>query len=190
MFLKHYDDGNRDIKFHKIVITVLKLFYKKRKPKIIHYMNYKTFNANLFTEELNNELLNIDINNAEMVEFTSTVLSVLDKHAHIKRKYIGAKNSTFMTKEVRAAIMQRSKLRRKFLKERTNNSKHLYNRQKKLCVSLLRKTKKGNFKQLNNKVISDNKKFWQTSPLFSEETFRKETIILKDSSRTITNNHE
>ena len=177
--------------FHKMVITVLKLFYEKQKPKIIHYRNYKTFNANLFKEELNNELLNIDINNAELVEFTSTVLSVLDKHAPIKRKYIRANNSAFMTKELRAAIMQRSKLRQKFLKERTNDSKHLYNRQRNLCVSLLRKTKRDYFKQLNNKVISDNKKFWQTiSSLLSEKGFRKETIILKDSNRTITNNHE
>ena len=190
MFSKHYDDENRDIRFHKMVIIVLKLFYKKQNPKIIHYRNYKTFNANLFTEELNNELLNIDINNVEMVEFTSTVLLVLDKHAPIKRKYIRANNSTFMIEELRTAIMQRSKLRRIFLKERTNNSKHLHNRQKILCVSFLRKTKKDNFKQLSNKVISDNKKFWETSPLFSEKTFRKETIILKDSNRTITNNHE
>ena len=79
----------------------------------------------------------------------------------------------------------------KFLKERTSDSKHLYNRQRNLCVNLLRKTKRDYFKQLNNKVISDNKKFWQAiSPLFSERAFRKETIILKDSNRTITNNHE
>ena len=128
--------------FHKMVITVLKIFYKKQKPKIIHYRNYKTFNANLFKEELNNELLNIDIINAE---FRSTVLSVLDKHAPIKRKYIRANNSAFMTKELRAAIMQRSKLRQKFLKERTNDSKHLYNRQKKLVCEPSAKNKKGLF---------------------------------------------
>ena len=69
--------------FHKMVITVLNFFYKKQKPKIIHYRNYKTYNANLFKEEMNNELLNIDINNAELVEFTNTVLSILDKHAPI-----------------------------------------------------------------------------------------------------------
>ena len=73
--------------FQKIVIIVLKFFYKKQKPKIIQYRNYKTFNANLFKKELNNELLNIDINNAEMVEFTSTALSVLDKYAPIKKIY-------------------------------------------------------------------------------------------------------
>ena len=70
--------------FYKMVITVLDFFKKKQKPKIIHYRNYKTFNANLFKEELNYELLNTDINNAELVEITSTVLSVLDKFAPIK----------------------------------------------------------------------------------------------------------
>ena len=142
--------------FQKMLDTVLKICYKKEKPKIIHYRNYKTLNANLFKEELNNELLNIDINNAELLEFTSTVLSVLDKHARIKRKYIRANNSAFMAKKLRAAIMTRSKLRQKLLIERTNDSKHLYNRQRKLCVSLLRKTKRDYFNQLNNKVISDN----------------------------------
>ena len=91
--------------FHEMVITILNFFCKKQKPKIIHHRNYKTSNANLFKEELNNELLYTDITNAELVEFTSTVLSVLDKHALIKRKYIRANNSAFMTKELRTAIM-------------------------------------------------------------------------------------
>ena len=53
------------------------------------------------------------------------------------------------------------------------------------------KNEKGHFKPLNNKVISDNRKFWQTIRLlFSEKAFRKETITLKDSNRTITSNHE
>ena len=115
--------------FHKMLITVLKIFYKKQKPKIIHYKNYKTFNANLFKKELNNELLSIDNNNAELVEFINTILSILDKHVPIKRKYIRANNSSFMTKELRVIIMQRSE----FSKDRTNDSKHLYNRP--LCQS-------------------------------------------------------
>ena len=92
--------------FHKVVITVLKFFYKKQKPKIIHCRNYKTFNANQFKEELNNELLNVDNNNAELAQLTNTVLSILDKHEPIKRKFIHANNYAFMTKDRRAAIMQ------------------------------------------------------------------------------------
>ena len=73
---------------------------------------------------MKNELLSIDINNTELIGFTNTALSILDKHAPIKRKYIRPKNSALMTKELRAAVMQRSKLTQKFLKERTNDSKH------------------------------------------------------------------
>ena len=91
-----------------MVITVLKIFYKKQKPKIIHYRNYKTFNANLFKEKLNNRLCSIDNNNVKLVEFTNTVLSILDKHTPIKRRYICANNSAFITNELGAAIMQRS----------------------------------------------------------------------------------
>ena len=68
--------------------------------------------------------MSIDINNTELIGFTNTVLSILDKHATIKRKYIRAKNSALMTKELRAAVMQKSKLTQIFLKERTNDSKH------------------------------------------------------------------
>ena len=50
--------------FHKIVITVLKIFYKKQKPKTIHYRNYETFDANLFKGELNRELLSVYNNNS------------------------------------------------------------------------------------------------------------------------------
>ena len=121
-----------------------------------------------------------------MVEFINTVLSILDIHAPIKRKYIHANNSAFMTQELRAVIMQRSKLRQKFLKQRTNNSKHLCNRQRNLCVSLLQKTQK----VINNKVVSDNRKFWQKISPFSEKALPKETIILKADSRTIMINHE
>ena len=55
--------------FHKIVVTVMKTHYKKQKPKIIQYRNYKHFYEQSFNFELNNELMKIDINNAELKEF-------------------------------------------------------------------------------------------------------------------------
>ena len=69
---------------------------------------------------------------------------------------------------------------------------HLYNRQRNLCVSLLqKKTERDYFKLLNNKIVFDSSKFWQTiSPLFSEKVFCKETIALKANNRIITNNQE
>ena len=39
--------------FHKMVITVLKVFYKKQKPKIIQYRSFKNFDNKVFQRELN-----------------------------------------------------------------------------------------------------------------------------------------
>ena len=45
-----------------------------------------------------------------------------------------------MTKELRKAIMNRSKLRNKFLKNRNEESKSRFNRQKNFCFRLHHKT--------------------------------------------------
>ena len=48
----------------------MKAYYKKENPKTIQYKNYKRFHEQSFNFELSNELLKIDINNAELKEFT------------------------------------------------------------------------------------------------------------------------
>ena len=55
--------------FHKMVVTVMKTHYKKQKAKTIQYRKYKHFHEQSFNFELNNELMKIDINNAELKEF-------------------------------------------------------------------------------------------------------------------------
>ena len=156
--------------FHKLVVTVLKMYCKKQKPKIFQYRNYKMFNEESFKNELNRELTLIDLNNAELADFQDIYLSVLNKHAPVKHKYIRANNSNFMTKNLRKEIMLRSKLRNVYLKTRTNKSKQLYNKQRNLCVTLFRKAKKDYFSTLDNRIVSDNRKFWKAvNPLFSEK---------------------
>ena len=82
-----------------------------------------------------------------------------------------------MTKVLRKAIMNRSELRNKFLKTRNEKSRRRFNRQRNLCASLLRKTKRSFYGKLNHKVVSDNRKFWKSvGPLFSEKAFHKESI--------------
>ena len=67
-----------------MVVTVLKVFYKKQRPKIIQYRKYDNLNNDLFQKEPNNELLNVDLDNAELSKFTGTFMSLLDKHASKK----------------------------------------------------------------------------------------------------------
>ena len=42
--------------FHKMSLTVMKVFYNKRKPKIIQYRKYKGFSNEAFTDELERAL--------------------------------------------------------------------------------------------------------------------------------------
>ena len=78
------ETGNSN--FHKLVVTVLKTFYKKKRPKIIHYRNYKNSENGSFCQDLKKELLKFDVTNAALSKFNDTVLSVLDKHAPKKKK--------------------------------------------------------------------------------------------------------
>ena len=174
-----------------MVITVMKVFYKKQKPKTIQYRSYKNFDNQVFQRELNSELLKIDLDNAELSEFSEIFLSILDKYTPKKQKFIRANNSNFVTKNLRKAIMKRSKFRNKYLRERTNEAESLYDKQRSLCVIILRKNKRDYFGNLNNKIVTDKRKFWKTiGPLFFEKAFHGECITLKESNKTITNNAE
>ena len=65
--------------------------------------------------------------------------------------------------------MKMSKLRNKYLQERTNEAKSLYNKQTNLWIGILRKNKRDYFGNLSNNIVTDNKNFWKTvSPFLSE----------------------
>ena len=73
-------------------------------------------------------------------------------------KYLRANHATFMNKEERKAIMVRSKLRNKFLKNRNEQSKNDYRKQHNLCVALVRRAKQQYFSSLDLSLIADIKK--------------------------------
>ena len=74
-----------------------------------------------------------------------------------------------MTKSLRKEIMLRSILRSKFLKTKIEESKQRYSKQRNLCVTLLRKSKRNYFADLDSRILKDNGKFWKTvNPLYSE----------------------
>ena len=58
--------------FPKLVVTVLKTFYKEQRPKIIHYRNYKNFENGNFRQDLKKELLKFDVTNPPLSKFNDT----------------------------------------------------------------------------------------------------------------------
>lgn len=59
--------------------------------------------------------------------FSQDLTSILQRNESLR-----AKNSNLKTKNLRKAIMKRSKLRNKYLCERTDEAKSLYKKQRKL----------------------------------------------------------
>ena len=66
---------------------------------------------------------------------------------------------------------------------------YIYTKQRNLCTSFLRKTKtkkKQYFADLNEKDITDNRKFWRNvKPFFSEKIKSRESIVLIEKGKTI-----
>ena len=62
-----------------------------------------------------------------------TFLNVLNKVAPLKMKYQRANHSSFVNKELNKAIMQRSRLRNAYLKDKTRAARPIYKKTKK-CV--------------------------------------------------------
>ena len=86
---------------------------------------------------------------------------------------------TFINKILSKEIMKRTNLRNKFLNDRTEENRNSYALQRNYCVSLLKKTKKEYFGNLNKKNVCDNKTFWKTVKSFpSCKIVSKEQIIL------------
>ena len=86
-----------------------------------------------------------------------------------------------MTKQLRKAIMKRSKLRNDFLKDRNDASQSAYRKQCNLCVTLLQKAKKQYFSNLEPQLITDNKNIWKSvKPLFSDKITVKETNLTEN----------
>ena len=54
-------------------------------------------------------------------------------------------------------FMQRSRLRNAYLKDKTSAARIAYKKQRNVCVSILRKSKKCYYENLDIKNITDNK---------------------------------
>ena len=129
--------------FHKMSVTVMKMYYAKQKPSIVHYRKFKNFCNDSFIKDT--ELLLSKLCDQQNVPFKILKESVnitLDKHAPLKKRYVRANQSPFMNKKLSKEIMKRSRLRNKFLNTKSDIDRKAYNKQRNYVVSLLRNEKK------------------------------------------------
>ena len=172
-------------------VKVLKMFFSKQNHEIVFFRNYKKFDNSPFKEVLNRELLKYDLNNIEYDKFQEIIVFLLNVYALLKKKYLRADHASFGAKELRRAIMLRTRLRNIYLEQRTETTKVAYNQQRYKCVSILKKSKRSYFESLNVKFVKDNKKLWKRiSPLFSNKIKSKENITLVENDEIISSDIE
>ena len=107
------------------------------KPNVLLYRCYKNFDHDIFRSHLLKELSS----------------SNLKKDEFDKEKYIRYNRGSFITNDLRKAIMNRSRLLNKFRKKNTDQNKWAYKKQRNLCLKLLKRSKKTFYNTLDVKKL-------------------------------------
>ena len=175
--------------FHKMTITILKTTFVKADPIKINYRNYKNYDPIDFRYELN-EKLNCDNNSViNYNTFQRIFCEILDKHAPIKKKTLRANNSPFMTKSLRKMMMNRSRCKNAFYKNKTAQNWEKYRKLRNDVVKLTKKVKREYFENLNLNSITDNKNVWKSvKPNFTNKNRKNDKIILVENGEIISKN--
>ena len=123
-----------------MTLAVMKVFYKKKNANVVKYRTYKNFDNEAFMNEVKYRISHIDTQdlNANFDVFKNVTFNTFEKHAPLKQRHIRANQAPFMNKKISKEIMKRSRLKNAFLKSKTEIDRLEYNRQRNLCVSLIR----------------------------------------------------
>ena len=130
------------------------------KPPVVSYRNYKDFHNETFKDSLRYGL-NVQgqfLNGKGLDAFSTICTEMFDKHAPKKKRYIRYNHKLFINNEISKAIMTKSRLRNRFIQNRSKENRKLFCKQRKKCVSVPRKSKKDHFGNLTEKNLLVKKK--------------------------------
>ena len=85
-------------------MTILRSTFPKVRPKRRVYRKFKNLDLNNLKNEIRSKMQSID----KYETFEEEFLKGLNKHAHLKKKFIRANHVPYMTKNLRKTIMKRS----------------------------------------------------------------------------------
>ena len=131
--------------------------------------------------------LKVDVDDANYETFHNVYLNVLNKHEPIKAKVISGNQAPYITKTYRKAVMKRSELKTKYLKNSTLENFNKFGKQKKFCSRLYKKERKKFLDKLDiYKTSHNNKNFWATiKPLLSHKITKSSKITLVEGNEII-----
>ena len=94
---------------HSLIYTMLKLTYKKLRPRKFYNRDYKNYDKEIFLQELKLHLYSSS--DISYNVFQDIFHLLLDKHSLLKARFLRANNKPHLTKNLGKAIMIRSRLK-------------------------------------------------------------------------------
>ena len=178
---------------HKLITSFFRSHFERIPPKKVEYRNYKKFNVTNFLRDLDQEMIQGEMykyNNDMYSTFSDIFRSVLDRHAPLKWKMIRGNQGPFMTKQLSKAIMNRCKLRNRYIKWPSRENFLDYKKAKNTCNNLSKFAKKSYFDKVTSKGFVSNKAFWNTvKPFLTNKGFlTNENITIKHKDKIVTDN--
>ena len=130
---------------HKLVVSILRVSFKKLPRKIITYRDQKRFNQDHFLRDMDSGLPEGELyrNCDEPYKKLSEIFNdILNHHAPLKQKQVRGNHAPFMTKDLSKATMNMSKAKNKYLNWPSRENFISYKRTKNKCNSLTNEDKK------------------------------------------------
>ena len=123
--------------------------------------------------------------------FIEICQKTLNYHAPARQTFVWGNHLPFMNKTLSKALIHRTKFRNKYLRNKTDKNKRKYTKNQSYCVSLLRKSKREYYSNLDVKNITDNKVFWKTVKLFqSNKVTSTQRITLIENDKIVKNDND
>ena len=150
---------------YHLIYSNLKTTFEYEESKKVTYRNYKQFQWETFEKDLSSSLRNC---NGEYENYEQNFIKVLNTHAPKKVKILRGNHKPYYYKNLRKAIMKRSRLKNKAKRTKALIDIVSYKKQRRLVDSLKRQAKYEYFNEVSNSESS--RPFWETcKPYFSNK---------------------
>ena len=157
--------------------------FQNTEPKLLNYRYFKSFLLQAFEEDLSEALIDCG-DSYDKFEYIFT--SKLNKHAPKKRKWVRGNHKPLINKELRKAIMKRSRLKNKANKTKKPTDIRNFKKQRNYVVNMNKQAKIEYFNSYNS---AGSKPFWiNCKPYFYSKA--DSDIVLNENGNLILKNEE
>ena len=187
MHSKSFETGFSD--HHHMIYTILRSTFDKVAPK----KDYVQRLQRLVPRKMQTKLtINMVISHpTEYAQFENVFMKTLEENAPEKTKIVMANHKPHVNKELRKAIMKRTRLKNIANKTKREEDIKRYREQRNLVVKVNTNAKRAYYKSIQAKSIENDKQFWKTvKPLFSNTNPTSEKITLIENGKILSNDEE